>query len=72
MNSMDAGKSFRTSSFSTSQNLCVELAVEARQTTIRDSKRPAAGTLTVSAPHFTALLTTIKNGDLTEAPPSAQ
>jgi Domain of unknown function (DUF397) len=63
---MDAGKSFRKSSFSSSQNLCVELAVEAHQTTIRDAKRPAVDALVVGARHFTALLSAIKHGDLNQ------
>ncbi|WP_166659183.1 DUF397 domain-containing protein [Labedaea rhizosphaerae] len=55
---------FRKSSFSNTQSSCVELAVGRRQTQIRDSKRVAAGTLTIGAKPYAAWLGAVKNGDL--------
>jgi hypothetical protein len=57
---MRTRNTYRKSSYSSPQQSCVELAVEPDRTSIRDSKRPSAGGLTIPAPAFTHFLTTLK------------
>ena len=57
---MQTTKTYRKSTFSAPQNACVELAVAPTQTSIRDSKQPAAGEITMPATTFAQFLTAVK------------
>lgn len=48
--------SWRKSSYSTATGNCVEFASAGDDVVLRDSKRPAAGTITVSRPAWNGLL----------------
>lgn len=56
---------WRTSSYSTSRNQCVEVApLPSGEVAVRDSKNRDAGTLVVSGKAWTAFTTAIKTGQL--------
>lgn len=58
---MDHGKtSWRKSSYSGSESNCVELAVHAERTAIRDSKAPESGILEVPRSAATALFSRLR------------
>jgi hypothetical protein len=57
----DQQRQWRKSTYSSSQPDCVELAVTAESTGVRDSKQPAAGELHFPRGSFGAFLTALKN-----------
>lgn len=57
---MNYTASWRKSSFSAPNNACVELAVSADNTAVRDSKRPEAGSLRFSRSTFSGFLRRFK------------
>ncbi|KAA2258812.1 DUF397 domain-containing protein [Solihabitans fulvus] len=61
---MSTQQAWRKSSYSGNENNCVELVVRSADTSIRDSKQPAAGTLTFGREPFAVFLASIKAGDL--------
>lgn len=57
--------SFRKSSYSTSQDNCVEVApLPSPGAAVRDSKTPEAGHLAFGAVEWAAFLATVKRGEL--------
>lgn len=54
---------WRKSSYSGKETNCVEVAL-GREVGVRDSKRPGAGQLTVSASDWSALIGAVKSGRL--------
>lgn len=60
-----SGIAWRTSSYSTSRNQCVEVApLPSGEVAVRDSKNRDAGTLVVSGTAWTAFTAAIKTGQL--------
>jgi hypothetical protein len=57
------GKTWRKSTYSGNENVCVELAVGSTETNIRDSKAPAEGALTFHPAPFARLLTAVTMGE---------
>lgn len=55
---------WRTSSYSGNNNDCVEVAVGALQTRMRDSKARSAGELVFNADQFAAFAEMVKSGRL--------
>ena len=55
---------WRKSSYSVSSTACVELAENAGGVLLRNSKRPEAGTLTVTRAEMAALVAGAKAGEL--------
>lgn len=58
MNTWDTAR-WRTSSHSSGNTNCVEVAGVSELVGVRDSKNPAAGPLVLSAPNWCVLLTTL-------------
>jgi hypothetical protein len=58
---MNTQQTWRKSSRSQPENMCVELSVGATQTSIRDTKNRTAGTLTLPAPVFNSFLRSIRS-----------
>ncbi|WP_216210648.1 DUF397 domain-containing protein [Amycolatopsis aidingensis] len=56
------GVTWRKSSYSGSESNCVELAVTADRTAIRDSKDPEGGALVLTRPESVALLSALRRG----------
>lgn len=54
-------RQWRKSTRSSSQPACVELAVAAEATAVRDSKQPEAGELSFPRKSFTAFLAALKS-----------
>ncbi|GAB3210352.1 DUF397 domain-containing protein [Marinactinospora thermotolerans] len=55
---------FRKSSYSASDDNCVEVADLYDATAVRDSKHPDAGHLVFTTTEWSAFLTTLKHGNL--------
>ncbi|WP_158881125.1 DUF397 domain-containing protein [Amycolatopsis anabasis] len=59
---MSIKRTWRKSSRSSAENACVELSVGQARTSIRDTKNPCGGVLTVDAAAFGAFLALVKTG----------
>lgn len=59
---MNHQETWRTSSYSGNNNECVEVAIGASQTRVRDTKAREAGTLTFGAQAFAGFLKSIDGG----------
>jgi len=59
-----AGATWRKSSRSATQGVCVEIAQTPTATGIRDSKNPTGGRLTLTPAQWASFLDQIKNGEL--------
>lgn len=63
-----AAATWRKSSHSATQGVCVEIAQTPTATGIRDSKNPAGARLTLTPAQWASFLNQLKNGELTLLP----